>query len=90
MGLSEQCCGMLLSSIGLKDRATQHVARLRRQISAAGASKLVTACSGCHGYLKHRLPGVEVVASTTPVPIGLKLSSAGRCGICSRATLLLK
>jgi Fe-S oxidoreductase len=62
MGLSDQCCGLLLSSIGLKDRATQHVARLRQQISAAGASKLVTACSGCHSYLKTRLQGVEVVS----------------------------
>jgi Fe-S oxidoreductase len=62
MGLSEQCCGLLLSSIGLIDRAAQHVARLRQQISAAGARKLVTACPGCHHYLKARLQGVEVVS----------------------------
>lgn len=62
MGLSDQCCGLLLSSIGLKDRAAQHVARLRQQISAAGARKLVTACPGCHHHLKARLQGVEVVS----------------------------
>lgn len=62
LGFTDLCCGKPLSSIGLVDR-TKHLHNyIARQMKAAGASRLITACPNCMYQLKGFLPGIEVIS----------------------------
>jgi len=61
VGFSDLCCGKPLDSIGLSVEADRYLDRLRAQLTAAGARRIITACSNCEGHLRTaQLPDVEV------------------------------
>jgi fumarate reductase (CoM/CoB) subunit B len=52
VGFSDLCCGKPLDSIGLSADADHYLDRLRDQLTAAGARKIITACPNCEAHLK--------------------------------------
>lgn len=82
LGFTEKCCGLPLSSLGLRDRGNRHVARIYHHLKSAGAHRLVTACPNCFYYLRDRLVGIEVISLyDLLVEAGVKLTGAATVSI---------
>jgi fumarate reductase (CoM/CoB) subunit B len=61
-GFSELCCGKPLSSIGLKERKDGLLAIIAQKMTAAGASRLVTACPNCYYQMRGQMGEIEVIS----------------------------
>ncbi len=62
LGFSDLCCGKPLVSIGLRERKDRLLGHLLRQMRAAGARRLVTACPNCYYQMAGQLGEMEVVS----------------------------
>jgi len=62
VGITDMCCGKPLASIGLEERATQMLKRLRAHMQTAGAARVITACPNCHHLLNEYIKDVELVS----------------------------
>lgn len=60
VGIVPDCCGLPLSSLGLMERASQMLERLRAKMELVGAKRLITACPNCFYHFQKHLPHVEV------------------------------
>jgi Fe-S oxidoreductase len=62
VGVVTQCCGVPLASIGLEENNQALRAKLRKTITASGATRLITTCPNCYYHLQNCCDGVEVVS----------------------------
>ena len=62
VGITDRCCGIPLSSIGLSARNDRLLAELRADMAAAGAHRLVTTCPNCYYHLQKHLDDIEVIS----------------------------
>lgn len=62
VGLSTQCCGLPLHSIGLNARMENYLASMQYRFKMRGVKRVVTACPNCFYFLKNRLSGIDVVS----------------------------
>lgn len=58
MGREEICCGSTAMRVGMKDVFASQAARNIDKLNSLGVKRIVTACSGCFGIMKHEYPKV--------------------------------
>lgn len=58
MGREEICCGSTAMRLGMKDVFAAQAARNIEKLNSLGVEKIITACSGCYGIMKHEYPKV--------------------------------
>lgn len=62
MGREEICCGSTAMRVGMKDVFEAQAARNIEKLNALGVERIVTACAGCFGIMKHEYPRVAEFA----------------------------
>jgi heterodisulfide reductase subunit D len=58
MGREEICCGSTAMRVGMKDVFERQASKNIEKLNALGVKKIITACSGCFGIMKHEYPKV--------------------------------
>jgi heterodisulfide reductase subunit D len=58
MGREEICCGSTAMRVGMRDVFLAQAAKNIEKINALGVDRVITACSGCFGIMKHEYPKV--------------------------------
>ncbi len=58
MGREEVCCGSTAMRVGMKDVFAAQAAKNIERINALGVDRVITACAGCYGIMKHEYPKV--------------------------------
>ena len=62
MGREEICCGSTAMRVGMRDVFERQATRNIEKMNALGVEKVVTACAGCYGIMKHEYPKVAEFA----------------------------
>jgi heterodisulfide reductase subunit D len=62
MGREEICCGSTAMRVGMKDVFGAQAGRNIEKLNALGVERIITACSGCFGIMKHEYPKVAPFA----------------------------
>ncbi|MBS7646993.1 MAG: (Fe-S)-binding protein [Candidatus Bathyarchaeia archaeon] len=57
VSLVDQCCGKPLTDVGLSDRASKWLTRLKLYLKEHGCTDIVTACPMCYYYLQSNFQG---------------------------------
>ncbi|MHB8897013.1 MAG: (Fe-S)-binding protein [Candidatus Geothermincolia bacterium] len=58
MGREEICCGSTAMRVGMKDVFAAQASKNIEKLNALGVDRIITACSGCFGIMKHEYPKV--------------------------------
>jgi heterodisulfide reductase subunit D len=58
MGREEICCGSTAMRVGVRETFLAQAARNIEKLNGLGVGKIITACSGCYGIMKHEYPKV--------------------------------
>jgi len=79
VGITPECCGLPLTSLGLQERGIQMLERLRGKMEQVGARQLITACPNCFYHFEKHLQDIEVVPLYQLLAdAGIRLSGATR------------
>ena len=62
MGREEICCGSTAMRVGMTDVFLSQAAKNIEKLNALGVERIITACSGCFGIIKHEYPMVAPFA----------------------------
>lgn len=57
VGLVDQCCGKPLADVGLQERASKWLKRLKSYMKEHGCTDIITACPMCYYYLQSMFQG---------------------------------
>ncbi len=58
MGREEICCGSTAMRVGVRETFLAQAARNIEKLNGLGVGRIITACSGCYGIMKHEYPKV--------------------------------
>jgi heterodisulfide reductase subunit D len=58
MGREEICCGSTAMRVGMRETFLAQAARNIEKLNALGVDRIITACAGCYGIMKHEYPKV--------------------------------
>jgi heterodisulfide reductase subunit D len=58
MGREEICCGSTAMRVGVRGTFTSQAERNIEKLNALGVERIITACAGCYGIMKHEYPRV--------------------------------
>ncbi len=58
MGREEICCGSTAMRVGVRETFLAQARRNIEKLNSLGVEKIITACSGCYGIMKHEYPKV--------------------------------
>ncbi len=58
MGREEICCGSTAMRVGVRETFLAQAGRNIEKLNALGVERIITACAGCYGIMKHEYPRV--------------------------------
>ncbi|MFH1151495.1 MAG: (Fe-S)-binding protein [Actinomycetota bacterium] len=58
MGREEICCGSTAMRVGMRETFEAQASRNIEKLSSLGVRRIITACAGCYGIMKHNYPEV--------------------------------
>ena len=58
MGREEICCGSTAMRVGVRETFLRQAERNIEKLNALGVERIITACAGCYGIMKHEYPKV--------------------------------
>jgi Fe-S oxidoreductase len=56
MGREEICCGSTAMRVGMRETFLAQAGRNIEKLNSLGVERIITACSGCYGIMKHEYP----------------------------------
>lgn len=58
MGREEICCGSTAMRVGMRETFEAQASRNIEKLTSLGVRRIITACAGCYGIMKHNYPDV--------------------------------